>query len=134
MSEENEIIPCKTLEEVKAMNPEAANEATEAKPMNIDERDQYSLFNDAHLRSLHDELPEQERTEYKKQGEYMYEKDYENIDVDLHSRLIESAAYINEGMKSGLRPSQLDDSEREVMRSIFGKCWYEKYFFSSEED
>ena len=64
----------------------------------------------------------------------MYSKDYENMNNDLQSRLIESAAYINEGMKSGLRPSQLDDSEREVMRSLFGKCWYEKYFFSSEED
>jgi hypothetical protein len=121
MSEEKDIVVLTETEDEK-------------KGMNIEERDEYSLFTDSHLRSLHDELPEQERKEYKKQGEYMYEKDYENINVDLHSRLVESAAYINEGMKSGLRPSQLDDSEREVMRNIFGKCWYEKYFFTSETD
>ena len=101
---------------------------------NIEHRDTYSLFTDPRLKALHDELPEHERNDYKRQGEYMYEKDYENTNNDLNSRLIESAAYINEGMKSGLRPSQLDDTEREVMRSIFGKCWYEKYFFTSEED
>ena len=84
----------------------------------------YSLFTDKHLKSLHDELLEQEHNEYKQQGEYMYENDYETVDVDLHSRLVESAAYINEGMKSGLRPSQLEESEREAMRSIFGNCWY----------
>jgi hypothetical protein len=110
------------------------SETEETKLMNIEERDAYSLFNDKHLQALHDELPEKERKEYKQQGEYMYDKDYEHIDVDLHSRLVESAAYINEGMKSGLRPSQLEESEVEVMRSIFGKCWYEKYFFSSETD
>ena len=111
-----------------------SKEKEEEVVMNIQERDTYSLFTDKHLKSLHDELPEQERNEYKQQGEYMYEKDYETVDVDLHSRLVESAAYINEGMKSGLRPSQLEESEREVMRSIFGNCWYEKYLFTSEKD
>lgn len=106
----------------------------EKKAMNIEERDDYSLFTDKHLKALHDELPERERNEYRKQGEYMYDKDYENINLDLNSRLVESAAYINEGMKSGLRPSQLDESEREVMRTLFGKCWYEKYFFNAETD
>jgi hypothetical protein len=48
--------------------------------------------------------------------------------------MIEAAAYIVEGMKSGLRPSQLDESEREVMRSIYGAKWYEKYYFTSETD
>jgi hypothetical protein len=110
------------------------SEEDDKNKMNIEQRDGYSLFTDPRLKALHDELPEQERKEYRQQGEYMYSKDYENTNIDLQSRLIESAAYINEGMKSGLRPSQLDESEREVMRSIFGKCWYEKYFFSSEED
>ena len=44
MSEEKDIvIPTETGEEKKGMN--------------IEERDEYSLFTDRHLRSLHDELP-----------------------------------------------------------------------------
>ena len=128
MSQEAEVC------EAEVCEAEVCEAEEEKKPMNIEQRDAYNLFTDAHLKALHDELPEKERKEYKQQGEYMYDKDYEHIDIDLHSRLVESAAYINEGMKSGLRPSQLDDSEREVMRSIFGKCWYEKYFFTCETD
>lgn len=104
------------------------------KILNLEERDEYNLFTDKSLKALYDELPDEEKATYKKQGEYMYNKDYANMNNDLQSRLIESAAYIVEGMKSGLRPSQLDESEREVMRTIYGPKWYEKYFFNSETD
>lgn len=104
------------------------------KILTLKDRDEYDLFNDKSFKDLYDNLPEEEKVTYKKQGEYMYNRDYSKIDNDLQSRMIESAAYIAEGMKSGLRPSQLDESEREVMRSIYGPKWFEKYFFTSETD
>lgn len=102
--------------------------------MTIEERDNYSLFTDPNMKALYDKLSEEEKQDYKKKGEYMYSKDYENINNDLESRLVEAAAYINEGMKSGLRPSQLDRDEVNVMREMFGKEWYKKYHFESEQD
>lgn len=107
---------------------------TDKKVLSMKERDTYDLFSDPNLQAMYENLPEEDKRQYKIQGEYMYNKDYENANNDLESRLIESAAYINEGMKSGLRPSQLDKDEVHVMREIFGKEWYKKYNFQSEED
>jgi hypothetical protein len=107
---------------------------TDRKILSLEERDSYSLFTDPNLKALYDQLPEEEKNEYKRSGEYMYSKDYENTNNDLESRLLEAAAYINEGMKSGLRPSQLDEDEVKVMREIFGSEWYKKYYFDSEQD
>jgi hypothetical protein len=104
------------------------------KILDLEARDAYNLFTDKSFQALYDKLPEEEKALYKKQGEYMYNKDYASIDKDLQSRLVESAAYIAEGMKSGLRPSQLEENEREVMRTIYGAKWYEKYFFTAETD
>ena len=104
------------------------------KILDLEQRDSYSLFTDKSLQALYNELPNEEKVTYKEQGEYMYDKDYEATNNDLQSRMIEAAAYIVEGMKSGLRPSQLDESEREVMRSIYGAKWYEKYYFTAETD
>lgn len=106
----------------------------EDKILNLEARDKYDLFSDTTFKAIYDEFPEEEKKTFKAQGEYMYDKDYATINTDLQGRLIEAAAYINEGMKSGLRPSQLDDSEREVMRSLYGTVWYEKYDFKSEAD
>lgn len=63
----------------------------------------------------------------------MYEKDYVNIgNGNLDDKLIESVAYISEGLKSGLQPNQLDNNELEIMRNVYGKLWYEKFGFVSE--
>jgi hypothetical protein len=102
--------------------------------LDLEHRDSYSLFTDKSLQTLYNELPDEEKVTYKKQGAYMYDKDYETTNNDLQSRMIEAAAYIVEGMKSGLRPSQLEENEREVMRSIYGAKWYENYYFTSETD
>lgn len=104
------------------------------KILDLEQRDSYNLFTDKSIQALYNELPDEEKVTYKKQGEYMYNKDYEGANNDLQSRMIEAAAYIVEGMKSGLRPSQLEESEREVMRSIYGPKWYEKYYFTAETD
>lgn len=102
--------------------------------MTLEERDGYDLFKDKNIASLFEKIPEELKKEYKKQGEYMYEKDYAAIDNDLEYKLTESAAYIVEGLKSGLRPSQLSKDEIEVMRTMYGKNWFKNYYFESEED
>ena len=94
---------------------------------------EYSLFTDKKFKDLFDSLSPEEKAKYKQEGEYMYAKDYASAGSD-RDRILESAAYIVEGLKSGLRPSQLSDDEKEIMVNIYGRLWYEKYGYSSDCD
>lgn len=95
---------------------------------------EYDLFKDPKFKKMFNDLPKEEQEQYKRQGKHIYEKDYVNIgnNDNLEDKLIESVAYISEGLKSGLQPRQLDKNELEVMRNIYGKLWYEKFGFESE--
>lgn len=94
---------------------------------------QYSLFDDKNLQKMFDNLPPEEKATYKRQGEHMYSKDYE-VAGSAADRFTESAAYVCEGLKSGLLPSQLSSDEREIMISVYGRFWYEKFGYTSEND
>ncbi len=97
------------------------------------ERESYSLFNDPKMKASFASLPKDQQDAYKRQGEHMYSKDYENIGSE-EDKIIDAAAFISEGLKSGLRPSQLDTSETEIMRSVFGSEWFKRFYYESEQD
>jgi hypothetical protein len=97
----------------------------------------YNMFEDRKLLNAFKNLPKEDQDQYKKQGQHMYSKDYESIDINNNpqeNKVMESTAYISEGLKSGLLPSQLDENEREIMRNVFGKLWYEKFGYDSENE
>ena len=94
----------------------------------------YDLFKDPKFKKIFNDLPKEDQEQYIREGKYLYEKDYVGIgnNDNLEDKLIESVAYISEGLKSGLQPSQLDNNELEIMRNVYGKLWYEKFGFVSE--
>ena len=97
----------------------------------------YDLFKDESMKAAFNSLPKEDQEKYKQQGEKMYSVDYDSLGVagvDTKQKMIDDAAYIVEGLKSGLLPSQLDDEERTTMRAVFGKRWYEQYGFASERE
>jgi hypothetical protein len=97
----------------------------------------YDLFKDESMKAAFASLPKEDQENYKSQGEKMYSVDYDSLGVagvDIKQKMIEDAAYIAEGLKSGLLPKQLDDEERTTMRAVFGKRWYERYGFTSENN
>jgi len=72
---------------------------------------------------------------YKKFGEHMYGSiDYnKNQSVDTKSPVDEAIFYIIEGVKSGLHPSMLDDSEKELLLKIKGDKWWETYGYVKDD-
>lgn len=97
------------------------------------QKSEYSLFSDPKMKEMFNSLPKDEQKSYKQSGEYMYSYDYENSG-NPDKKIFESVAYIVEGLKSGLRPSQLDHSETTLIRSVYGDKWYEKYGYTSDKD
>jgi hypothetical protein len=92
-----------------------------------------TLFEDNKLKEMFNSLSDKEKAEYKRSGEHMYNKNYEALGSE-DAKLVDAAAYISEGLKSGLRPSQLDESELAVMRSIYGEKWFTRFNYESESD
>ena len=81
-------------------------------------------------------LTPEQRDYYKKLGEEMYGSvNFEDNKIlnNLPPPLQESCAYIEEGIKSGLLPSDLDENEIIVLEEAYGKEWY-KYFEYKKED
>lgn len=86
------------------------------------------MFDDPQFKRAYDALSKEDKEMYKRFGEEMYSFDYE-VDKDP---LADYVAYINEGLKSGLHPSSLEESEVIALRSVFGPEWYKRYGY--EED
>ena len=101
--------------------------------LSIAERDNYDLFKDEGIRAIVDAIPEEQRRAGKRHGEYIYSTDYDKK-TGASEKCIDDLTFICEGMKSGLRPSQLDVEEIELIRRVKGARWFEAYGYSSESD
>ena len=97
------------------------------------QKSNYSLFSDPKLKEAFNSLPKEDQEKYQKSGQYMYSYDYVN-QGNPDDKIYESVAHIAEGLKSGLRPSQLDDSERTLIKSVYGDQWFTRYGYTSEQD
>lgn len=101
--------------------------------MNFDD----SLFNNELVRNAIKNLTPEQLQMYKNIGKEMYENldSYTSKDVnfqDIDSIMSDAVKYIEEGLKSGLHPSLLEDNEKIIMQSTYGEKWYEKYGYSTD--
>jgi hypothetical protein len=73
---------------------------------------------------------------YKKMGEQLYGSiNFEDSKI-VNNMLIpaeEAVAYVEEGIKSGLSPCDLDENEVILLTNTYGEKWYLKYGFKQEE-
>lgn len=88
-----------------------------------------NLFNNPMVNSARNALTDEQKEEYKKIGEQMYNTvDFNSAGTDP---LAESVAYIREGLKSGLHPSFLPEDEIKVLEEYYGKEWYKHFGYST---
>jgi hypothetical protein len=73
---------------------------------------------------------------YKKMGEQLYGNiNFEDSKI-VNNMLVpaeEAVAYVEEGIKSGLLPEDLDENEVILLTNIYGEKWYLRYGFKQEE-
>ena len=96
------------------------------------------LFNNPMVNNAIKSLSKEELEKYKKVGEQMYSNmnnftDSKNIRNNLTSSMEEAVAYVEEGLKSGLLPSDLTEDEVILLVETYGEKWYEKYGYTKEE-
>jgi hypothetical protein len=95
-----------------------------------------SLFDNSMVRSALAAMSPEQKQHYKEIGEKMYNsinfKDSEVLNT-APEPMAEAAAYVIEGLKSGLHPSHLDENEVALMKDLYGEKWYEKWDATEEE-
>ncbi len=103
------------------------------KILSLEDRDSYDLFKDPGISAIVSKISPSQRKIGQKKGEYLYSSDYDKITGES-KKYIDTLTFIHEGMKSGLRPSQLDSEEVELMQKNYGETWYETYGYATEQD
>jgi hypothetical protein len=83
-------------------------------------------------------LTPEQREHYKKLGESMYgDLNFEDSKIlnDYDAPIEESLAYITEGLKAGLHPSDLSFDELSVLKDIYKEhnVWLEKYGYTEKD-
>lgn len=95
------------------------------------------LFSNPMINNAVKALTPEQLNDYKKLGQSIYGNvnfvdskiigEY-NKDID-----VDSVAYIEEGLKAGILPEDLEESEIQLLNDAYGNKWYEKYGFSRDE-
>jgi hypothetical protein len=81
-------------------------------------------------------MSKEDLEKYKKVGEQLYGNiNFEDSTIVKHlmTPVDEAVAYVEEGLKSGLLPRDLDENEVILLQKTYGEEWYEKFGFSREE-
>ena len=95
-----------------------------------------SLWDNPMVTSAIKAMDKEQLEKYKKMGEYMYGSiNFEDSKIinSVEPPLSESVAYIEQGIRSGLLPSDLTEDEIVVLDNAYGEKWYENYGFTKDQ-
>jgi hypothetical protein len=95
-----------------------------------------TLWNNPMTRAAISALSPEQLEKYQKIGEQLYgnvDFEHEEILNNMPQPMAEALAYIVEGLKSGLHPSQTNKKERSLLEECYGESWYEKFNYVKED-
>jgi hypothetical protein len=99
-------------------------------PITIDSGRGLFSPNNPLLKKANEVFSPEQIDEYKKHGEYMYNFDYDKVNLD-GSGNDETTQFILMGLRSGLSIQSLGEDEVEFMVSTYGEDWPQRFGFSS---
>ena len=90
---------------------------------------QNDLFNNPMVEQAKKALTKEQKEEYRRIGEQMYNSiDFETgQSLTAEDPLIEHVAHITEQIKSGLHWKYLEENETKVMEEFYGKDWFKQF-------
>jgi hypothetical protein len=84
------------------------------------------LFNNPMVQAAKASMTQEQLDEYKRRGENMYNTiDFETGE-NFNQNIIDSVAYIKEGIKSGLDIKELTQDEIHILQTCYGNEWKER--------
>lgn len=95
------------------------------------------LFNNPMVDSAKRALNDEQKEEYKRIGNYMYNnQNYNTIETGSQVKVADSTEllfYASQALKSGGDPYDLTQPELQALSQFYGNKWYEKFGFTQEE-
>ena len=94
-----------------------------------------SLFNNPMVNNALKAMTPEQLAGYKKIGEQLYGSiNYVDSKIinNMSTPMEEAVAYVEEGIKSGLLPQDLDENEIILLTNTYGEEWYLRYGFKKE--
>jgi hypothetical protein len=95
------------------------------------------LFNNPMIDIARKAMSEEQIKKFELIGKEMYENiDYETSTVggqNFPKTIVESAAYVIEGIKAGLHPTDLSVEEKFLLKEVYGEKWYERFGYEEKD-
>lgn len=95
-----------------------------------------SLFNNPMVLAAKKNMSKEEREYFEKLGEALHGSvDFENNSVanSLPPAMANGLAYVEQGIKSGLLPVDLEKNEVQLLHEVRGEKWWEYYGFTDKD-
>ena len=97
----------------------------------------YNFFETDFAKNAKANLTTEQREHYEKIGNYMYKDDlFDSSDPQsgqFRTPVDDALVYIEEGLNSGLNPSNLDKDEIILLESEYGKEWYKRWKYQESD-
>jgi hypothetical protein len=95
------------------------------------------LFNNPMIEIAKKAMSDEQIKKFELIGREMYKNiDYETSTVggqNFPKTIVENVAYVIEGIKAGLHPSDLSDDEKILLREVYGEKWYERFGYEEKD-
>ena len=94
------------------------------------------LFNNPMINNALKAMTPEQLEGYKKIGEQLYGSvNFEDSKIlnNMPAPMEEAVAYVEEGLKSGLSPEDLDEDEVVLLCNAYGEDWYLRFGFTKEQ-
>ena len=94
--------------------------------------EEINLFNNPQIMAIKNSLPKEYVESLRLKGESMY-KDIDFDNETLNHTIQNSLLNIKEALKSGLHPSMLESSEKQILIEELGTEWYKKFGYLEKD-
>jgi hypothetical protein len=94
--------------------------------------EEINLFNNPQIMAIKNSLPKEYVESLRLKGESMY-KDIDFDNETLNHTIQNSLLNIKEALKSGLHPTMLESSEKQILIEELGTEWYKKFGYLEKD-
>ena len=94
--------------------------------------EEINLFNNPQIMAIKNSLPKEYVESLRLKGESMY-KDIDFDNETINHTIQNSLLDIKEALKSGLHPSMLELSEKQILIEELGTEWYKKFGYNEKD-
>lgn len=94
--------------------------------------EEFNLFNNPQIMAIKNSLPKEYVESLRLKGESMY-KDIDFDNETINHTIQNSLLDIKEALKSGLHPSMLELSEKQILIEELGTEWYKKFGYNEKD-